>query len=630
MYPSGLNYRIIIAISILLITASIVFMPCLDNNFVWDDEAYVLKNNFIQNFSSSTIRQIFSSFYIGNYHPLTIISFVPEYHFFNLNPSVYHATNMIIHLCNCVLVFWMIYLLSNSILVALIVSLLFSIHPLRVESVVWISGRKDVLYALFFLGSIISYFYYINKKTLRFYYISILLFLFSLLSKAMAVPLPFVLILLDYLVQKRFKWRMVKDKIPFFILSIMFGIIAIFSQQDGVRQDYFYSLLRNFLVACHGLIFYLEKMVFPLNLSCLYQYPIKIKEGYLIKFLLSPFIVATLAVLVFYSKKYTKKIIFGSLFYLFTVLPVLQLLPVGQAIAADRYTYIPLVGIFFILGEAISWVYRKKLRATVSLFKMLFILIIAGAILILSLLTWNRCLVWRDSVTLWNDVLKNQPDNYVAYNNRGAAYFLQKDYVKAINDFQSAIQYNPIYDQPHANLCHTYSVIGQSDKALPYCKKAMGLNPRMADVYNDLGNIYWSMDKNAAISMYLKSVALEPHNESAFYNLCTTYLVLGKIDEATNACHKAIEISPNFIEAYDKLGNIYITIGKLKEAIELYKKLLEINPELASAHNNLGVAYYYTKQYDLSVKHINRAIELGYKVNPEFLELLRPYQERNQ
>jgi Tfp pilus assembly protein PilF len=532
---------------------------------------------------------------------------------------------------NCVLVLLLIYILSNNITTSFIVALLFGIHPLHVESVAWISGRKDVLYALFFLASLSSYACFLREQKKIYYYLSLLLYIVSLLSKSMAVSLPLVLILLDYLLNRKISWGLLKNKIPFFTLSLIFGILALLSQQDAIRHDYSGdSLVKNLIIASHGLVFYLEKMLLPVQLSSLYQYSIKDFEIMKITFLLSPFIVAVLTTLAVYSVRYTKKVVFGGMFYFVTLLPVLQLIPVGHAFAADRYTYISLIGIFYILGEGFSWLFEKQWKY--SRLPNIIVFAIAGLVFCtLGFLTWNLTHIWKDGVTLWSNVLKNYPLSSIAYNNRGAAYFINKKYNETINDLTMALSISPNYDQANANLCRTYIVTGFEDKALPFCLKAVQINPRMDDIYNLLGNLYYKKDMNVAIFLYKKSIEVKPINERAYYNLCTTYLSMHEYENAAKACQKAIEIDPEFADAHSNLGNVYLATGKQREALVSYKKALEINPELASAHNNLGVAYYYyTKQYDLSVKHINRAIELGYKVNPEFLELLRPYQERNQ
>jgi tetratricopeptide (TPR) repeat protein len=522
-------------------------------------------------------------------------------------------------------------LLSGKELIGFIVALLFGIHPLHVESVVWISERKDVLYAFFFLSSLICYLLYLRERYTKSYYsLALLFFILSLFSKSMAVTLPLVLFLFDMLFHHPFNRRTLFEKVPFFALAVTFGIITLFSQSTSIRHDI--SFLKSPFIASYGLVFYLTKLVLPINLSCIYPYP----EGvsYIPPWrLLGSGVTVILGILciIFLGKKmkYRDTLLFGCLFFLITILPVLQILPVGQAIAADRYTYIPLIGIFFIIGRGISYLYENKIQHSLNL-KTFSSALFIGIFIVFSILTWERCHVWRNSITLWSDVIKKYPNSSTAYNNRGGAYLAKKEYQNALYDFTQAIKITPNYAQAHNNLCYTYRMLSKNEKAIVHCKKAIEIDPILVESYANLGNIYASTGKyEEAIMMYKK--AIEKKIDFRVYNdLCTVYRTTGRYKDGIESCLKAIMIRPDFSEAHHNLADIYMSTGKYNDAIELYKKTLEINPDLASAHNNLAVTYYYTKQYNLFVYHLNRAIELGHKVHPEFLELLRSYEQKKQ
>ena len=232
------NLILFLAISFILIATAIAYYPCLKNGFVWDDEGYILKNYYIKNMSVDNLKTIMTTPIMGNYHPLVIISYAWEYFFFKLNPAPYHIVNMIIHLLNCVLVFYFIMRLSNSIPVAFITGLLFGIHPLHVESVAWISERKDVLYAFFYVISLICYLSYLEKRPdYKYYFFALFFFLLSILSKPMAVTLPLVLFLMDYFRDRKIDYRAIIEKIPFFVLSILSGIVTLFAQRLSEHSD---------------------------------------------------------------------------------------------------------------------------------------------------------------------------------------------------------------------------------------------------------------------------------------------------------------------------------------------------------------------------------------------------------
>jgi len=340
-------------IAILFITY-LSFSPSIKAGFInWDDNEYVTENPDIRSLSFDNIKKISSSFYVGCYLPITMLSYSIEYHYYKLDPHIYHSVNLILHLINCLLVYWLFILLCRNKFIAFAVALLFGIHPLHVESVAWISERKDLLYSLFFILSLIFYIYYResekrDRKILKYYFLSIISFLLSLFSKPMAVSLPIILLLIDYLFHTPIKAKIFTEKISFFLLSLIFGIVAILGQQTAgaTSSKSTFALADNILIACHGIILYLYKLIIPINLSAIYPYPKSVMSSCI----LSPFILLIIFGGVIYSLKYTRKILFGFLFFLITILPVLKLVPIGYAMIADRYTYIPYLGIFYIIS----------------------------------------------------------------------------------------------------------------------------------------------------------------------------------------------------------------------------------------------------------------------------------------
>jgi tetratricopeptide (TPR) repeat protein len=376
----------------------------------------------------------------------------------------------------------------------------------------------------------------------------------------MAISLPFILLLMDYYVLRRSKIRIILEKIPFIVLTIPFVIITFYSQQTAITHRIIFLFPDNFLYLCYRVVFYLEKLAVPVNLSCLYPYPEKINGFLPLIYWFSPLILLVLisfVILILKRLKYEKSIIFGIFFILIIMLPVLQIIPVGRAIAADRYTYLSYIGIFFILAKGCFYIFKVKLKNLFPV-KLFFICIFLCLITILCVLTWHRCLVWKGSVTLWTDVINKYPRVTLAYNNRGMAYLEKKEYGLAARDFKQASEID--------------------------------------------GNDYVT------------------HT-----NLCDLYLKTGRPDEAFASCKRAIALKPDCFEAFNNLGSIYFSSGKNHEALILYKKALEINPDYAPIHNNLSVIYYYEKQYDLAVKHYKKALALGYKVYPEFSDLIKPY-----
>lgn len=589
--------KILFSVFFILAITFISFLPSLKNDFVnWDDPQYALENTSIRKLTPGNIKTIFSSFYVGNYQPLTMLTYSVEYNFFKLNPVAYHATNMFLHLMNCLLVFWLIFLLGKNIFVAFFTSLFFGIHPMHVESVAWVSQRKDVLYALFFLMALISYLYYLKDRSKRkFYYLCLALFLLSCLSKSMAVSLPFVLLLFDYFSGRRLEKKAFAEKLPFLALTAIFVVIALFSQQaeGAIRHKYLFSLPQRLIIFSSALAFYFMKILTPIKLSAIYPYPnVSVAElpGH---FLLSPLLILVFVALVLYSRRYGRKVTFGSLFFLFTTLPVLQLIPVGNALAADRYTYISSIGLFYLMGEFYLWIYSKRLKNSVSL-RTALIVFLVGLTAVTGFLAWRRAKVWKNSLILFEDVLKQYPGSYLGYNNRGTAYLDAKEYDKAIRDFNAAITIDPNNAYAYVNLCNANNFMGSSQAAIMLCKKA---------------------------------IKLDPANVKAYFNLANAYADLGENEEAIITYRKTIKLDKGYADAYHNLATVYITEGNHKLAIDLLKKAIEIDPDLAQAYYSLAITYAYEKQFDSAIAYCDKAVSLGYKPEGDFLETLKPYRQ---
>ncbi len=616
-----------LAICFIIIITAIAYSPCLKNGFVWDDEVYILKNYLIKNISMDNLKAILTTPVMGNYHPLVIISYAWEYFFFKLNPIPYHAVNLILHLLNCVVVFFFILRLSRSIPVAFITGLLFGIHPLHVESVAWISERKDVLYTFFYIISLICYLSYLEKKSERKYYLfTLFFFLLSILSKPMAVTLPLVLFTMDYIRDRKIGYRTIVEKIPFFIFSILSGVVTLFAQQPATHSESVFSFPISIIVAFHGYIFYLFKMIFPLKLAALYRYPIDGNLFSHFQYIAAPAIFSALALAVFYSARYTKKVAWGSSFYFITLLPVIQLLPIGLAVASDRYTYVPLIGIFYVVSEFFVWTWHRTFRN--HFYWKIITIVIALAIIIQSVfLTQNLCKIWKDGISLWSNVVKHYPQNDVAFNNLGSEFFALKEYDKALHNFQTVIEINPQYGRAYANICAVYFSKNEPEKALPYCEKALQINTAQPNTYIILGDIYWSKDKSLSVEMYKKSVSFSSHYPAGYNRLCKAYMTLQEYDDAYPVCLETIVYNPDDTAFCNYIGNLYLNAGQYTRAIFFYMHALEINPNLPEVHNNLSVLYYYSKDYKSSIRHFNAAVALGHKIDPEFKNLISQIQK---
>ncbi|HLD30394.1 MAG TPA: hypothetical protein VJC03_08625, partial [bacterium] len=289
--------NIVVALFFIATVTFLSLSPVLRASFLnIDDNTYVTQNSDITTLSWQGVKRVFSSSYVSMYIPVTMLSYSLEYRFFRLNPAAYHTTNLLLHIANCCLVFWLVLLLSgNNMPAAFFTALFFGIHPLRVESVAWIAERKDVLCALFFIGTLISYSYYKLSGRKKFYYVSFALFVFALLSKPMTVTLPFVMLLFDHYYRGRLSLTDLKEKIPFLTTAFLGGVVTLITQGSTNAISTAHSFLSNVLVAAHGILFYLWKTLVPVDLSAYYPYPAHVMTA---RFLLSPVLLALLILLV--------------------------------------------------------------------------------------------------------------------------------------------------------------------------------------------------------------------------------------------------------------------------------------------------------------------------------------------
>ena len=533
------KHKIILSLCLVLAVLSISCLPCLKNDFInWDDRQYVTENKLIMEWSGGNIETIFNSFYMGHYHPLTLLSYSLEYRFFKLNPLIYHLTNLILHLMNGLLVFLFIFLLRGEVLTSLVVSLLFGIHPLHVESVAWISERKDVLYSFFFLGSMVVYLKYLKTKGRKYYFLSLFLFFLSLLSKSMAVTLPLVLILCDYLLHRKFDRKWLIEKIPFLVMAFVFGVIALSAQGSSgtISQKSSFSFFKNIFILGEVSTSYFFKLILPIKLACLYP-PIKGMAGPW-SYVYLPIIIGILIAGII-SGRYHRSITFGTFFFFATLLPVLPI-----KIVADRYTYIPSIGLFFIAAEGFNWLTRSR-KERIKIIKIIAATLLIGILGTFSYLTWGRCQVWRDSLSLWDDVLKKYPNTPIAYNNRGEAYLRKGDYERAISNYNQALRMDPDFGRAnyfYVNRGTAHLLIGDYERAIADYHQALRINPNDANAYHHRGTAYLNKgDPGEAISDFNKALAINPRYAATYFNKALACEKIGNLREAVEAYRGFIE-----------------------------------------------------------------------------------------
>lgn len=557
-----------LALSLVVVITAVSFLPSLFNDFVnWDDRSYVVNNPEIKEISWQNIKKMFTSSYVSHYCPLVILSFAVEHHFFELNPTAYHATNYVLHLLITVLVFAFIYSISGSVTIASVVSLLFGVHPLHVESVAWVTERKDLLYAVLYMPALLFYQRYIRTKTAKDLGLCALFVVLSLFSKASAISLPFVFLLLDYYYGRKIRKDVLLEKLPFLGLAVVFAAVNLkLSTSTGAATVILGHETRVYLLS-KAPLFYIAKLFFPVNLSALYPYHLASKEDLLV---MPAFIIlqVVLFACIIVSGRRTKKIIFGSAFFMITILPILQLVPVGTVYVADRYAYIPSIGIFFILGAGFAWLLRSDLYARFK--AMRFAIAFLSALLVgtLSVMTWNRCKVWKNTGTLFQDVIKQYPNNRLSYlkvanfsTERGDLDEAEKYYKKAL-DLKDELELV-------SSGCTLTGVIRDKYEKLLEQKKFLGVL--------DLSGA----EEEASIDSFGLEDA-KRYNERG-----RASGVAGNLDEALRLFREAEKAYPDYAETYNNIGYVYFLKNEYEAAEKSFKKAIEIDPGHEKARYNL-------------------------------------------
>jgi Flp pilus assembly protein TadD len=556
----------ILALAVILAVTVAAYLGALDNDFVrWDDPVYVQENiHVLQKHYGALAKAVVAS----NFHPLTMFSLAMNA---SEPPSArpFIATNIFLHTVNTGLVFWLVFLLSRRrLLAASFAALVFGIHPMHVESVAWVSERKDVLYVMLFLLGTITYWRYLEKRARPLLAATYALFLLSCLAKGMAVVFPLVMMLLDYWKrQPLLQQKALLEKAPFFATSLLFGLIAVNVQSGGdfhgllvpgadqlraLPETTPFNTLQRVTFPTYGNMMYVWKLIAPVHLSPFYPYPATSVEASHPKYLLSLlFFLGTIA-LVIWDLRRTRVITFGVGWYLVTIMPVLQWVPVGSAIMADRYTYLSYVGLLFALGMGLASLVEKRRAAAVPVW--------IGCGLFAAFLfvqTVREIEIWKDTETFWGTVIRQYPNLEQGYAARGNYRGRSGRVAEAMSDLQTALR----------------------------------LNPRKAEIYEDLGNAYGSLGKaDSAIIMFDRAVSIDPNAGRTRYNRAIAYLRVGRPREALIDLAKAEEIMPLQAPTFHfPRGNAYLQLGQYQDAVAEFSRAIEAGAGDTNTYTNRGL-----------------------------------------
>ncbi len=572
------HYRKILPFAILVITA-VAFSNSVNSEFInLDDPQYVAQNEQVKELSFDNIREIFTSYTHGHYQPLSVLTYAVDHALYGMSATGFRLTNILLHLVSVLLVFYFLKRITGKHWIAAIITLLFAVHPMRVESVVWISERKDVLYAIFYLAALLFYLNYLDgKNPKRNYLLTLFFFILSLFAKSMAVTLPLVLLLLDWHRQRTWRIGWITEKLPFLALSVVFGLIVIQSQAaSGLIEESAasYTFFDKIILSLNAAVIYIYKTLIPSGTLFMTDYPDKVNGHLPYLYYLSPLVLAAIVLLIVQFKKFQKELLFGLLFYFLTISVVLQVIPVSGYLW-DHYTYIPSIGILFIIGQFFR--YLDENRFSFSKRLRLPFLGLIGLLAIVSIVTtWNRNQVWQNSGKLFSEVIRLQPENESAYYNRGLFYLEKDNYSKAQDDFSKAVSLRP--EQPDYYLRRGIArrSLGQRRAALEDFSRSIEINPSVK-AYIERGTLKANAGYHQrAIKDFREAIDLNPASDKAWNNLGLSYGKSGQYQKALEALNKAIDLNPQNASAWGNRGTVFFKTGQQNKACRDWKKSAEL------------------------------------------------------
>lgn len=589
-------------VAVLLVVTFVAYTPILSNEFTaWDDNDYVTENVYIKDMDGAKVKHILTTPVAYNFHPLTILSLGFNYYVSEFNPQSYYLTNLLLHLLNTALAFWFVFLLSNrNIHVAAFAAAIFALHPMHVESVAWIAERKDVLYAAFFIASLISYLYYLAKEKYLHYSLALLFAFLSMASKPAAIILPAVLLLLDYYKKGNINLKSLLLKLPFAVFALLFLYmtwIAQTKETDVINKMGVDNYFDKFFISCYNLLIYFVKFFVPFHLAAFHPYPDQIG----LPIYLSVLGVAAAVAAIYFFKAKRKLLLFGMAFFLINLVLVLQFISIGSAMYAERYTYIPYFGLLFIIGmlafDHTSAGVKKIAWVVIGLFSLSF-----------TYITHERVKVWHNAETLWTDMIEKYPEHFKGYLGRGNYYAAQEDHNKAVADYDKAILYKCDY-RAYTNRASVYTKLKMTDKAMEDLNYSLRENARQPEAYTNRAQLHKQLNRlDEALKDANSSIEIKPTYE-AYFTRAAVYKSKEMYDKAVEDYTLATALS-NDVSAFMNRGNVYFLKGDYDQAIADYNIVLQQRPTDAKTISNRASAYFQLNKFSEAKADLDRAIAM--------------------
>jgi tetratricopeptide (TPR) repeat protein len=626
---------------LLVLVTMTLYWPATRCDFVdYDDSLYVYQNVHVQSgLTWPGIRWAFSNLEAGFWHPLTWLSILADGQFYGLRAWGYHLTSVLLHAASTGLLFLALQRMTGATWRSAFVAGLFGWHPLHVESVAWVAERKDVLSGFFWMLTLLLYARYAEVRSLKskvqspksvvsgpwslshlpsslFYLLSLFFFALGLMSKPMVVTLPLVLLLLDWWPLQRLSFSaprprvkpmlsLVWEKVPFLVAALFFGVMTIYAvgEVGSLGPVTEYPLAGRFQNALLAYLGYLKQTLWPAGLAVFYPYPGTFPAG---RTTGAGLVGLLLSALLLWAPRKRAYLAAGWLWYVVTLLPVIGLIQVGDFSRADRFTYVPLIGVFVAIswgGYELTWRWR---------YQVLGLSVAGGAALFLCLgLTRQQLGYWNDGETLFRHALAVTENNQIAHKALGDALDKEGQTDEAIRRYQEAIRLTPGYADARNNLGNVLLKKGQTDEAIRQFQAAIHLKPDFAKAYSNLGMAFEEKGQiDKAIRQYQEAIRLKPDFPKAHNNLGDVLLKKGQSEEAIRQFQEAIRLEPDYADAHYNHGNALAGKGRIDEAIRQYQEAIRLKADHADYHNNLGAAFYQQGRTGEAIRQFEEALRL--------------------
>lgn len=628
---SDTKKNLILLSGIIILITMLSYIPAMRGGYIWDDDHYITENTNLRTLDG--LRKIWlEPKVLPQYYPLVHTSFWVEYHLWQLHPFGYHLVNVLLHALNAILL--LIVLRYLRVQGAWLAALIFALHPVQVESVAWITERKNVLSGLFYLCSFLAYLRFCNLAAdpeptsispsmhpsttdagghcWRFYALSLFLFLCALLSKTVTSSLPAAILLMLWWQRDRIRWRHIFPLIPFFVVGVALGLTTVWLEKYHVGaqgEEWALSFVDRVLVAGRALWFYAGKLVWPYELT--FTYPRwQIDAGAWWQYLFPLAAVAVIFILWLLRQRLGKGPLVAVLFFAGTLFPALgffDVYPMRFSFVADHFQYLASIGLISLFSASIS-IFFIRLGSS---YRNLGFVACFGALLALGLGVWKQGSIYRDAEMLYRDTIAKNPNAWMAHNNLGVLLEQDGSVATAMTHYATALRIKPDYAIAHLNIAEVLALQGKFDEAIAHSLEALRLKPDYPNPHNSLGLFYARQGKiDEAVAHFSQALRMKPDYANPHNNLGALLARQGKLDEAIAHFSEALRILPDYAKAHNNLGEALFRQGKIDEAMTHLYLALQIEPEYADPHINLGTLLAGQGKLDEATAHFSEALQI--------------------